>query len=102
MRKRDVITIAFALWLIIVPLLLSAAPSAAQPADNEMKNLVQDISAYFDRCKGVQASPPMPLSRSCANEKAQLPGRQPNLHLSDADVNAQLNAGLRTVSAISI
>jgi hypothetical protein len=91
MRKKDLMTIAFALWLLSVPLLLSAAPLAAQSADSDIKNLVQDISAYFDRCKGVQSSPPTPLSRSCANEKAQLLGRQHDLHLSDAEVNAQLN-----------
>lgn len=91
MRKIDLITTSIALCLIsAAPLLLCAAPLAAQSDDIEMKNLVQDIVAYFERCQGVQSSPPTPLSRSCANEKAEIVRRQRDLHVSDAEVNAQL------------
>jgi hypothetical protein len=83
-----VLAILFALFLIS-PLFLSAARSIAETDDNESRILVQDIVAYFDRCKDVHERPPTLLS-SCVNEKAELLRRQHDLHVSDTEVNAQL------------
>ena len=91
MRKMEGIAFAFVLCLISAGFMLrSTAPSAAQPGDIQVKDLLQDITAYLNRCAMVESSPPTPLSRSCANEKAELLRRQHDLRLSDADVNAQL------------
>jgi len=90
-RTIKALAMVFALCLVVVTsLMLSAVPSMAQSDHEETRILLQDISAYLVRCQAVPSSPPTPLFPLCANEKAQLLRRQHDLHVSDAEVNAQL------------
>ena len=92
MRKMERIAFACMLCFTSTALVLRfTAPSTAQSDDAQVKNLLQDIAAYYSRCKGAEPSPSTPVSLSCANEKAELLRRQHNLHVTDAEVNAQLS-----------
>lgn len=91
-RTIKAFAMVFALCLVVVTsLTLFAVPSMAQSDDVQAKDLLQDISAYLDRCQAAQSNASTALSRSCANEKAELLRRQYDLHVSDAEINAQLN-----------
>ncbi|MGP0059861.1 MAG: hypothetical protein ACLPID_11310 [Beijerinckiaceae bacterium] len=88
MRKKS--TFAFALCLLCIgSVLLSLAPSAAQSDSKE--NLVQDITAYKERCVPVKSNLPNAF-QSCANEKAGLVDRQHRLNLTDADLGKGLDS----------
>ena len=90
MQKTRAIKSAGVLSLIMLGVVMSAAPAPAQTDSKPV--LVQDFKAFDERCKAVTSQPPPPLSQSCANELAALTQRQHDLHLTDADLEA---AGVR-------
>lgn len=91
MRKAHRSALALALCLATVCFaLLFTAPSQGAADNVQTTDLMQDIIAYLHRCQSVPSSPPTALFRSCAKEKTELLRRQHNLHVSDAEVDAQL------------